>query len=170
VHGALISVGGPPAGSAAKVADDQWRAAFETVFLGSVRLARTVADRLEPGGAVGFVLSSSARSPIPGLGISNGLRPGLAGVAKDMSDEYGPRGVRVFGLLPGRISTDRNMELLAATGDPDRALAEVRSKIPLGRLGDPAEFGRVAAFLLSPAASYLTGLTLPIDGGAVRIL
>jgi 3-oxoacyl-[acyl-carrier protein] reductase len=173
VDGALISVGGPPMGTAATATDEQWRAAFETVFLGSIRTARTVLSRLAANGtdgAVGFVLSSSARTPITGLGLSNGLRPGLAAVVKDMADEYGPQGVRVFGLLPHRILTDRNRELFAATGDPAAAQAHAESQIPLRRLGDPDEFGRVAAFLLSPAASYLTGLSVPVDGGAMRSL
>lgn len=168
LDGALVSVGGPPPGTAAQVTDDQWRESFETVFLGAVRLTRTIAAALTEGGAIGLVLSTSARTPIAGLGISNGLRPGLAGVAKDMADEYGPRGVRVVSLLPGRILTDRNKELFAATGDPDRARAEAEAAIPARRIGEPAEFGRVAAFVLSPAASYLTGVTIPVDGGALR--
>ncbi|MDG4782635.1 SDR family oxidoreductase [Micromonospora sp. WMMD961] len=168
LDGALISVGGPPAGNAAAITDEQWRLSFETVFLGTIRAVRTVANALPEGGAIGLVLSTSARGPVPGLGISNGLRPGLVGAAKDIADDYGPRGVRVVGLLPGRIMTDRNRQLFAATGDPDRARAEAEANIPLRRLGDPAEFGRVAAFVLSPAASYLTGITLPVDGGALR--
>ncbi|GAB1690598.1 SDR family oxidoreductase [Krasilnikovia sp. M28-CT-15] len=168
--GALISVGGPARGTAARMTDEQWRSAFETVFLGSVRAARTFAEALPAGGAIGFVLSTSVHSPIPGLGLSNGLRPGLAGVAKDMADEYGPRGVRVVSLLPGRLLTDRNVELFAATGDPGAARAQAEATIPLGRLGEPDEFGRVAAFVLSPAAGYLTGLTIPVDGGALRTL
>ena len=170
LDGALVSVGGPPRGTALSVTEDQWRDSFETVFLGSVRLARTVAAALSSGGVIGFVLSTSARSPVVGLGISNGLRPGLVGVAKDMADELAPRGVRVVSLLPHRIFTDRNRELFAASGDAERARAEAEAAIPLGRLGDPEEFGRVAAFLLSPAASYLTGLSIPVDGGAVRSL
>lgn len=170
LDGALISVGGPPRGTAAQVTDEQWRESFETVFLGSVRLARSVAHALPDGGAIGFVLSSSARSPVPGLGLSNGLRPGLLGVAKDMADEFAPRNVRVVSLLPGRILTDRNRELFGATGDAAKARAEAEASIPLGRLGDPEEFGRVAAFLLSPAAGYLTGLAIPVDGGALRAL
>ncbi|MDG4840452.1 SDR family oxidoreductase [Micromonospora sp. WMMD967] len=168
LDGALISVGGPPAGNAAAITDEQWRLSFETVFLGTIRAVRTVAAALPEGGAIGLVLSTSARGPVPGLGISNGLRPGLVGAAKDIADDYGPRGVRVVGLLPGRILTDRNRELFAATGDPERARAEAEASIPLRRLGDPAEFGRVAAFVLSPAASYLTGITVPVDGGALR--
>ncbi|MCZ7379542.1 SDR family oxidoreductase [Micromonospora taraxaci] len=168
LDGALISVGGPPAGNAAAITDEQWRLSFETVFLGTIRAVRTVAAALPEGGAIGLVLSTSARGPVPGLGISNGLRPGLVGAAKDIADDYGPRGVRVVGLLPGRILTDRNRELFGATGDPERAQAEAEASIPLRRLGDPAEFGRVAAFVLSPAASYLTGITVPVDGGALR--
>ncbi len=170
LDGALISVGGPARGTAAQVTDEQWREAFETVFLGTVRLARTVAGALDQGGAIALVLSSSALSPVPGLGLSNGLRPGLAGAAKDMADEFAPRNVRVVSLLPGRIMTDRNRELFAATGDAAKARADAEASIPLGRLGDPAEFGRVAAFVLSPAASYLTGLTVPVDGGALRAI
>jgi len=120
LDGALISVGGPAHGSAADVTDDDWREAFETVFLGAVRATRTVAAALKAeGGAIALVLSSSVRAPIPGLGLSNGFRPGLAGVAKDMADQYGPHGVRIVSLLPGRLSTDRNRVLLATAGDPE---------------------------------------------------
>lgn len=164
LDGALVSVGGPPPGTAAQVSDDQWRDAFETVFLGTVRAARTFAGALDGGGAIALVLSTSVRTPIGGLGLSNGLRPGLAGVVKDMADEYGPRNVRFVSLLPGRVLTDRTRALFAA--DPDGSA----SGIPLGRMGDPEEFGRVAAFVLSPAASYLTGIALPVDGGALRSL
>ena len=168
LDGALVSVGGPATGTAAAVTDEQWRAAFETVFLGAVRAARVFAAALGEGGAIALVLSTSARSPLAGLGLSNGLRPGLAMVAKDMADEYAPRGVRVLSLLPGRVLTDRNRELFAATGDEAAAAADAAATIPLGRLGKPAEFGRVAAFVLSPAASYVTGTAIPVDGGILR--
>jgi 3-oxoacyl-[acyl-carrier protein] reductase len=170
LDGALVSVGGPAPGTASQMSDEQWREAFETVFLGTVRMARTIAQALTDGGAIALVLSSSARSPIPGLGLSNGLRPGLAGVAKDMADELGPAGVRLISLLPGRLLTDRSQQLLSAAPDPEAARSAVEASIPLRRIGDPAEFGRVAAFVLSPAASYLTGLSIPIDGGAARTL
>ncbi|MGK5544843.1 SDR family oxidoreductase [Streptomyces sp. URMC 127] len=166
--GILISVGGPPAGTAADVTDDQWQRAIDTVFLGAVRTARTAAAALAPGGVIGFVLSASVREPIPGLTISNALRPGLAGFAKSLSAELGPRGVRVVGLLPHRIDTDRVRELDALSDDPQRTRRQHAAEIPLGRYGTPAEFGKAAAFLLSPAASYLTGVMLPVDGGAHR--
>ncbi|GAA2646232.1 SDR family oxidoreductase [Paractinoplanes durhamensis] len=170
LDGALVSVGGPPQGTAAALSDDQWRSAFETVFLGTVRAARTFAAAMPDGGAIGLVLSTSAKSPLHGLGLSNGLRPGLAMVAKDMADEFGPRGIRVLSLLPGRILTDRNRELFAAGGDAEAAEAKATATVPLGRLGEPGEFGRVAAFVLSPVAGYLTGIAIPVDGGALRAL
>jgi 3-oxoacyl-[acyl-carrier protein] reductase len=170
LDGALISVGGPPRGTAAEVTDDQWRSAFETVFLGSVRAARTFAAALPEGGAIGLVLSTSVKSPLTGLGLSNGLRPGLAMVVKDMADEYAPRGIRFVSLLPGSLMTDRNKEMFAASGNATEAAAQAAARIPMRRLGEPAEFGRVAAFLLSPAAGYLTGLAVPVDGGSLRSL
>lgn len=170
LDGALVSVGGPPPGPAMSVSDEQWRAAFESVFLGAVRLVRTVAAACEPGAAVGFVLSTSVKQPISDLAISNGLRPGLAMVAKTLADELGPRGIRVVGLLPGRIDTERVRGLDQNADDPQAARAAGEAGIPLRRYGEPAEFGRVAAFVLSPAASYVTGAMLSVDGGSTRSL
>jgi 3-oxoacyl-[acyl-carrier protein] reductase len=167
IDGALVSVGGPPLGGLADVTDEQWHAAFDSVFLGAVRLARAVAKALPPrGGSIVFVLSSSVREPLPGLAISNGLRPGLAMVAKMMADELGPRNIRVNGLLPGRIATDRTRSMDG--GRPQADLDRTLKTIPLGRYGRPAEFGRIAAFLLSPASEYVTGVMLPVDGGMLR--
>jgi 3-oxoacyl-[acyl-carrier protein] reductase len=168
LDGALISVGGPPPGTAMDTDEDQWRAAFETVFLGALRIARAVAAACRDGGSIAFVLSSSVRSPIPGLAISNGLRPGLAGLAKTLADELGPAGVRVNGLLPGSFDTERARELAAQSPDPEALRRRREAEIPLRRYGSPLEFGRVAAFILSPVASYITGTTIAIDGGALR--
>jgi 3-oxoacyl-[acyl-carrier protein] reductase len=170
LDGALISVGGPPKGPVTGITDEQWSSAFESVFLGAVRLAREVGQALPAGGSLGLVLSSSVRAPLPEMAISNGLRPGLAMVAKTLAEELGPRGVRVNGLMPGRIATERVAELDASTGDPEAARKAVEASIPLGRYGEPEEFGRVAAFLLSPAASFLSGVMLPVDGGFLRSL
>ncbi|MGW3135870.1 SDR family oxidoreductase [Streptomyces sp. NPDC001139] len=163
--GILVSVGGPAPGFVADNTDEQWEAAFESVFLGAVRLARAAAQELEAGGVIGFVLSGSVHEPIPGLTISNGLRPGLAGFAKSIADDLGPRGIRVVGLLPARIDTDRVRELDGMSADPQATRTAHESRIPLRRYGRPEEFGRTAAFLLSPAASYLTGIMVPVDGG-----
>ncbi len=178
LDGALISVGGSPGGTVADSSDDAWRSAFESVFLGAVRLARVLAGGLAghretgalsgTGGSIAFVLAASVRAPLPGLAISNGLFPGLAGVVKTLADEHGPAGIRINGLLPVRIATDRVRQLDALLGDPDDIRARVSQTIPLRRYGEPEEFGQTAAFVLSPAASYITGAMIPIDGGAIR--
>ena len=200
LDGALISVGGSPPGTVATTTDDAWRSAFESVFLGAVRLARILAADLDgtdlsgdldggdldggdlgdgddgragtgsltgTGGSIVFVLASSVRVPLAELAISNGLFPGLAGVVKTLAGELGPAGIRVNGVLPVRIATDRVRELDALRGDPDEVRARLSEHIPLRRYGEPEEFGRAAAFLLSPAASYITGAMIPVDGGAI---
>jgi 3-oxoacyl-[acyl-carrier protein] reductase len=178
LDGALISVGGSPGGTVAATDDDAWRSAFESVFLGAIRLARGLAASLAgtrddggltgTGGSIAFVLAASVRAPLPGLAISNGLFPGLAGVVKTLADEHGPAGIRINGLLPVRVATDRVRQLDALLGDPDEVRARQSQTIPLRRYGEPIEFGQTAAFVLSPAASYITGAMIPIDGGAIR--
>jgi 3-oxoacyl-[acyl-carrier protein] reductase len=170
LDGGLISVGGPPAGSVLDTADEAWTEAFESVFLGAVRMARTLVGALDEGGSVALVLSTSTKAPITNLAISNGLRPGLGMVVKTLADEVGPRGIRVNGLLPGRLETERVQELDAAAGDPEAARRGHEQTIPLRRYGQPDEFGKVAAFLLSPASSFVSGTMVPVDGGLHRAL
>lgn len=160
LDGLVVSVGGPPPSTALQASDDDWEASFGSVFLGAIRLIRAAVPAMTNGGAVALVLSTSVKVPLTGLGISNGLRPGLAMVAKDIADELGPRGIRVVSMLPGLFDTARG------TGASRQEL----DHIPLGRIGDPAEFGRAVAFLVSPAASYITGSTVAVDGGALRAL
>lgn len=170
LDGALISVGGPPRGRVLQVDDATWTAAFDSVFLAALRMARAVVAAATGPVALGFVLSSSVRAPLPTMAVSNGLRPGLAMLIKQMADELGPDGGRAVGLMPGSVATERLTWLYEQTPDPAGARAAAEAAIPLGRLGEPAEFGRVAAFLLSPAASYITGSMIAIDGGSLRAL
>jgi 3-oxoacyl-[acyl-carrier protein] reductase len=184
LDGALVSVGGTPPGTVATTPDQAWQSAFESVFLGAVRVARTLTTHLVgvspgrpgdgvttgTGGSVVFVLASSVRVPLPELAVSNGLFPGVAGVVKMLAEELGPSGVRMNGILPVRIATERVRQLDALSGDPDEVRARKSEDIPLRRYGEPEEFGRVAAFLLSPAASYVTGAMIPVDGGSIRAI
>jgi 3-oxoacyl-[acyl-carrier protein] reductase len=170
IDGALISVGGPAPGGVLEVSEEAWRTGVDSVLLGPLRLIRGLVPHLGTGAAIGLVLSTSVRQPLGHLAISNGLRPGLAMTAKALADELGPRGIRVFGLLPGTIATDRIAEIEAASGDAAAMRARTEAGIPLRRVGRPEEFGAVAAFALSPAASYVTGTMLAVDGGITRAL
>lgn len=171
----LVNSGGPPLGRFDDLDEATWDRAIDGTLRGSLRLIRAALPHLRASdrGAIVVILSSSAREPIPGLTTSNVLRPGLVGLIKTLAAEIAP--VRINGIAPGRVATDRIAQLDAATAERegiDRDAIRQRSidRIPLGRYGDPAEVGRVATFLLSPAAAYVTGAIVPVDGGMVRAL
>jgi 3-oxoacyl-[acyl-carrier protein] reductase len=171
----LVNSGGPPPGAFDALDDATWERAIQGTLLGAVRLIRAALPHLRHSDhpAILVILSSSAREPIPGLTSSNTIRPGLAGLIKSLSAEIAP--IRINGLTPGRFATPRNAEVEANTSKRTGQTAEeVRAatvaRIPLGRLGDPAELGRIGAFLLSPAASFVTGAIVPVDGGMVKAL
>lgn len=170
VDGALVSGPSPRPGHLRDVTEQDWRAGFESVFLRALGIGRTVADATGPGGSIVFVLATTARAPIARLAISSGLRPGLAMAAKLLADELGPAGIRVNSLLPGRVTTDSLLEIDSATGAPgtDPPGGRSRDAAALGRDSTPQEFATLAAFVLSPAASYLTGSSIVMDGGALR--
>jgi 3-oxoacyl-[acyl-carrier protein] reductase len=171
----VVNSGGPPPGRFDDLDEAAWAKAIDGTLWSAVRLLRAALPHLREGRdpAVLVILSSSVREPIPALTTSNLIRPGLAGLIKSLVDEIVP--VRINGLAPGRLATDRITQL-----DTNRAasagvtIEEIQrrtlERIPMGRYGDPAELGRVAAFLLSPAASYVTGAIVPVDGGMVRAL
>lgn len=169
LDGALVSVGGPPRGGVLDNTDEEWLASFGSVFLPALRTARAVVAA-NPAPSLAFVLSTSAKVPLATMAISNGLRPGLAMLVKQLADEIGPAGGRAVGLMPGSILTERIRFLHGQSADPAASRASAEAAVPLRRLGDPEEFGRVAAFVLSDAASYLTGCMIPVDGGALRAI
>ncbi|MFL5776761.1 MAG: SDR family oxidoreductase [Chloroflexota bacterium] len=175
LDGLLVNSGGPPAGTFDETSEDAWRKAIDGTLLSTIRVIREALPHLREGRdpAIAIILSSSVREPIPALITSNVIRPGLAGLVKTLVGEIAP--IRINGLAPGRFGTDRIKQLDAKrAADQGTTVEEVGrqtlARIPLGRYGDPEELGRVAAFLLSPAASYLTGVIVPVDGGMIRSL
>lgn len=170
LDGALINLGEPAPSTVMDADDGAWRLSFESAFVSPMRLARTV-GRLSSNEGVSllFVLSQSVREPVPGAALANGLRPGLAMVAKTLADELGPRSIRVNAILPGWIDADRGVPGDGMAGREDNR-RQLESRIPLGRFGEPLEFARPAVFLLSPASSYVTGAVLTVDGGLSRVL
>jgi len=169
----FVNAGGPPAGYFKELTDSQWQVAFELTLLSCVRLIRAVLPHMTGGGAIVASTSSSVREPIERLGLSNVMRAGVAGLVKTLADELAADGIRVNTLMPGRIDTARVAQLdqAAATRrgvSVDEVRAQSIATIPLGRLGTIDEYGRAAAFLLSPAASYITGAALRVDGGKMR--
>jgi 3-oxoacyl-[acyl-carrier protein] reductase len=171
LDGILVNHGGPPTGQALALTEEQWRHAFELCVAGPLRLLRSLVPLLGDGGSIAFVTSSTVRQPMPGLDSSNVLRPGVAGLIKTLAHQLAPR-IRVNGVAPGRFATERSVALAeeraAAEGiTADEQMAATATTIPFGRYGEPPEFGRVAAFILSPAASYVTGANVQVDGGLV---
>ena len=171
LDGVLVNTGGPPAGKALELGDEQWLLAYQLLLGGPLHLLRELAPRMSNDASILFVTSSSVRQPIPNLDTSNVLRPGVAALAKCLARELGPK-IRVNSLAPGRFATDRVRSLDVARAEVQGISAERQREatsqtIPLARYGEPAELGRVAVFLLSPAASYVTGVSVQVDGGLV---
>lgn len=175
LDGLVVNSGGPPGGTFATLDEAAWERAIAGTLQSTIRLIREALPHLREGRdpAIAIVLSSSVREPIPALVTSNVLRPGLAGLIKSLVTEIAP--IRINGVAPGRFDTARVRSLdetrALESGESVEAIqAQTRARIPLGRYGEPEELGRVVAFLLSPAASYLDGVILPVDGGMIRSL
>lgn len=169
------NAGGPPPGSFAESGPDAWDRGYELTLRSALEAAEGAGRHLGSGGALLFLTSSSVRQPAGTLAMSTVFRAGVAALAKLLADEWAPRGIRVNHLIPGRIATDRvaalDSDLAART---DSTSEEVRRRfeatLPLGRYGEPEEFAAAAVFLVSQAASYITGATLVVDGGALRAI
>ena len=171
----FANTGGPPAGTALSFDDGAWQKAFELLLMSVLRSVRLVVPsmRARGGGAILVGTSSSVKEPIAGLALSNVLRSGVTSLAKTLSIELASEQIRVNTLIPGRIATDRLRHLdeinakqagIALEEQQVRAAAT----IPLARYGAPDEFGRMGAFLLSDAASYITGASIQVDGGIIK--
>jgi 3-oxoacyl-[acyl-carrier protein] reductase len=172
----ITNSGGPPGGTFADFDDAAWQQAFDLLLLSVVRMVRAALPQLRASGNARIVnvASSSVKEPIPGLILSNSLRAGVAGLAKTLADELAGDQITVNTVLPGRILTDRlrgpfiGPAREAGLDVDELARAEVAKEIPLGRVGEPADMAGLVTFLCSPAAAYLTGLAIPVDGGRIR--
>lgn len=171
----VCNAGGPPSGPFLTHEDSTWYQAFEQNLLSVVRLVRGALPHLMRSdcGRIVNITSSSIKQPVKGLVLSNTMRAGVWGLTKTLSDELAAYGVLVNTVAPGRIETDRILELdhAAATRqsvDIDVIQQQLKSEIPLGRYGQPEEFARAVVFLGSKANSYITGQALIVDGGMVR--
>ena len=174
----VCNAGGPPAGRFADFPEDEpWLKAVELNLMSALRLSRAAIPHLAArgGGSITNMVSIAAVQPIPNLVLSNTVRTAVLGLAKSLALEYAGQNIRVNNVCPGSILTDRIRSLAAtraqAVGRPvEEVLAEDAAAIPMGRIGEPAEFANAVVFLASPAASYITGVTLLVDGGAYKAL
>ncbi len=173
----FINAGGPPAGYFLDLTPEDWEKAAQLTLHSAIRLAYAVVPGMKARGS-GSILANtsiSVRHPLDGLILSNSLRAAVVALMKSLSIELGPFGIRANAIAPGWTRTERVDSLLQARADrnnttPDEEMQRITGAIPLHRMASPEEFGRVAAFLLSPAASYISGVTLSVDGGMTRAL
>ncbi len=171
----VTNAGGPPAGTFETLHLKDWDKAYELLLVSFVQMVKAALPYLEKSerAAILAITSLTVKQPADGLLLSNTIRAGIAGLVKTLANEYGPLGIRVNAILPGWTATERVEELLkhrAAMNDttPELERAQRIRHIPLGRMGTPEEFANVAVFLCSPAAGYIHGAMIPVDGGEIR--
>jgi 3-oxoacyl-[acyl-carrier protein] reductase len=167
--------GGPPGGTFDVLDEDAFVKAFELTLASAWRLAKAVVPAMKErdSGVLIFITSSSTKEVIPNLLLSNTMRPGVVGFAKTLSKELGPHGIRVLCVAPGRVDTDRIVELAQGLAeregiDLDEATKKLQDNIPLGRYASPKELGDVVSFLASERASFVSGVNLAVDGGMLN--
>ena len=172
----LNNGGGPPAGHFEELTEEQWQDAAELILMSAVRFTRAALNpmKAQRWGRILTISSVSVKSPIENLLLSNSLRSAVIGMAETLSTEVAPYGITVNSILPGRIHTPR-LDYLAdqniqAGGTAQELFDSWIKEIPMGRLGNPEEIGALAAFLASPRAAYITGASIPVDGGSLRTM
>lgn len=171
----FANAGGPPAGAVLSFDDRAWQDAVDLLLFSAIRMIRGAVPLMQArgGGAILLSTSSSVKEPIPNLGLSTSVRASVSALAKTLALELASSNIRVNQIIPGRIDTDRvrHLDEINASKQgvsPEEARKRAIQSIPMGRYGEPEEYGRVAAFLLSDAARYMTGATVQVDGGLVK--
>jgi 3-oxoacyl-[acyl-carrier protein] reductase len=169
----ITNAGGPPSGTFDQLTLDQYEEAMNLTLMSAIRLIHHALPHLRQSDAASIltITSTTVKQPMPALMLSNVFRPAVAGLTKTLSQELGPENIRVNSILPGTTTTDRIQQILAYRSEQNGTTVEeeaqkMTTRTPLGRLGQPEEFGRVAAFLVSPAASFVNGAMIPVDGGS----
>ncbi len=171
----VANAGGPPPGYLSTLTEEDFLNAINTNLMGTIRMIRAAVPHLEArgGGSITTITSGGVKQPIGNLILSNTARPGVVGFVKSIADELAPKNIRVNNVGPGATNTDRIRETLERAIDQgikegkteEQVMAEVAAPIPMRRLGEPEEFANVVVFLASPAAAYVTGATVVVDGG-----
>jgi len=171
----VTNAGGPPAGAFESFDEATWQRAIELSFMSHVRLIRAALPHLRksPAASVLTVTSYSVKQPIPNLVLSNSIRAATVGLTKSLALELGREGIRFNSILPGWTETERVVELMTFRARQNgttiaEEIAKQSKDSPLGRMGRPEEFANAAVFLVSPAASYITGVMLTVDGGMYK--
>ena len=171
----ITNTGGPPVNRFMELSEEQWQAGIESTLMSVIRMSRLVipAMQAQRWGRIIHLTSLVAKQPWEDLTISSALRAGLSGLTKTMANEFGQHGITVNAILTGQILTDRQTHLAdirtKARGiTHEEYFQQQTAEIPLRRIGEPKEFGEVVAFLASERASFITGVSLPVDGGQIR--
>jgi 3-oxoacyl-[acyl-carrier protein] reductase len=166
----LNNAGGPPFNKFENFDDEAWQMAFELNLLSFARTSRLVLPHMQKTGSgrIINIISGSVKSVLANSVLSTSMRMGVVGMAKMMADEFGPYNITVNNVAPGMILTDRLKHTLPKDVDPEEALKERAKNIPLGRIGKPEELAALVTFLASEQASYISGTTIQVDGGASR--
>lgn len=175
IHILINNTGGPPAGTIEESPEDAFLEAFQNHLICNQLLTQQVVPGMKAAGygRIINIVSTSVKQPLEGLGVSNTVRAAVAGWAKTWSNELAPFGITMNNVLPGATNTDRLRDIISnkATklGVPEaQIIQEMQAEIPMGRFADASEIAAVVAFLATPAAGYLTGVSIPVDGGRIK--
>jgi 3-oxoacyl-[acyl-carrier protein] reductase len=175
LHILVCNAGGPPAGYFMDFDDAQWQAAFNLTMMSTVRLIRAALPHMQKAGwgRIINITSMSVKQPLENLVLSNSIRAAVHGLAKTLADQIGPHGITINNVMPGYTLTDRMSQLFfdnaAKSGKTvEQVMNDLAKPVPMRRIGTPEDFGALVTFLASEQAGYITGASIPVDGGVIK--